>query len=36
MNYKLGVSDAEVAKEIAADPRFQGQNGSFDREIFTS
>ena len=32
MNYKLGVSDAEVAKEIAADPRFHGQNGSFDRD----
>jgi peptidyl-prolyl cis-trans isomerase D len=34
--YKLGVSDDHIAREIAADPRFQGQGGSFDRDVFTA
>jgi peptidyl-prolyl cis-trans isomerase D len=32
--FNLGVSDAEVAKRIAADPRFQNQSGAFDRDRF--
>ena len=32
----LGVSDDTVAKRIAADPTFQGQGGSFDRDRFTA
>jgi peptidyl-prolyl cis-trans isomerase D len=30
----LGISDAEVAKQITADPMFQGTNGQFDRFRF--
>ena len=30
----LALSDAEVAKQITADPAFQGLNGQFDRARF--
>jgi peptidyl-prolyl cis-trans isomerase D len=31
---RLGVSDAEIARHITADPTFQGPNGQFDRARF--
>ncbi|MEA2938857.1 MAG: peptidyl-prolyl cis-trans isomerase [Alphaproteobacteria bacterium] len=31
---RLGVSDAEIARRITADPTFQGLNGQFDRQRF--
>jgi peptidyl-prolyl cis-trans isomerase D len=31
---RLGISDAEVAKRITADPAFRGLNGQFDQSVF--
>jgi peptidyl-prolyl cis-trans isomerase D len=31
---KLGISDAEIARQITADPNFQAPNGQFDRARF--
>src|SRR5581483_8586205 len=31
---KLGISDAEIAKRVTADPMFQGVGGKFDRNRF--
>src|SRR5215472_12321097 len=31
---RLGISDAEVAKQITADPAFRGFNGQFDHNTF--
>jgi len=33
-NMRLGVSDAEIARRIRADPTFQAPNGQFDRPRF--
>jgi peptidyl-prolyl cis-trans isomerase D len=33
-NMRLGVSDAEIARRITADPSFQAPNGQFDRTRF--
>ena len=30
----LGISDAEIAKQITADPAFRGLNGQFDHTVF--
>ena len=32
--YNMGISDAKVAQQIAADPNFQGPGGTFDRQRF--
>ena len=32
--FRLGISDAAVAKQITADPAFRGFNGQFDRNTF--
>jgi peptidyl-prolyl cis-trans isomerase D len=34
--HNLGISDDAIARQVAADPRFHGQNGSFDRDIFNA
>jgi len=35
-SYNLGISDDRLAQQIAADPRFHGQGGQFDRDVFAA
>jgi peptidyl-prolyl cis-trans isomerase D len=35
-DHNLGVSDEQIARQIAADPRFRGAEGNFDRSVFNA